>query len=342
MTSETDDNKVLKIPTTATQLAELRAEIAAVAATANPDDVKTVSEILSAAKEGKRRVVQYVLTPPVMATLHSRHNPHNRDTNAVWVRELARRMKSGHWRWNNELPGFYDSGELADAGHRFAAGAVAGFTWETGIVFGVQKDAIVTIDDGRKRHGSDAAKLHGVEQAALKETVLRQATAYLLKAGDQNVKPLLSLAEMADGIEKNSTTLDLAVEIARSTATNVVNPVLKETVACVIGYLMLTHHWPEMRVREKLALFNQGNYSQVGENDPFFVAGETITNARKKTDIKDRLTTNKEIGVVLSVMNMTATGVKAIRRGQLLAGIKKGLPDPTYPGEVAGDTPAVA
>lgn len=338
----TDDNKILKMPTAANQLAELRTEIATVAATTNPDDVKTVSEILAAAKEGKRRVVQYVLTPAVMATLHSRHNPHNRDTNPSWVRELARRMKAGQWRWNNELPGFYDSGELADAGHRLAAGAIAGFTWETGIVFGVQKDAITTIDDGRKRHGYDAAKLSGVQQAALKETVLRQATAYLIKAGDQTVKPLLSLTEMADAIDKNSNTLDLAVEIARASATNIVNPVLKETVASVIGYLMLTHHWPEMRVREKLALFNQGNYSQVGENDPFFVAGETITNARKKTDTKDRLSTNKEIGVVLSVMRMTASGVKAIKRNQLLAGIKKSLPDPSYPGEVSGEQPAVA
>src|SRR5262245_4457972 len=202
-----DEAKVLKMPTAATQLAELRNEIAAVAATANPDDVKTVSEILTAAKDAKRRVVSYVLTPPIMATLHSRHNPHNRDTNATWVRELARRMKAGQWRWNNELPGFYDSGELADAGHRFAAGAIANFTWETAIVFGVQKDAITTIDDGRKRHGSDAAKLSGVQQAALKETILRQSTAYLVKAGDQSAKPLLSITEMTDAINRHNVAL---------------------------------------------------------------------------------------------------------------------------------------
>ena len=340
--SEEEDKKVVKLPTTATQLAELRTEIAAVAATANPDDVKIVGEILTAAKDGKRRVIQYVLTPAVMATLHSRHNPHNRDTNPTWVRELARRMRIGQWRWNNELPGFYDSGELADAGHRFAAGAVAGFTWDTGIVFGVQKDAITTIDDGRKRHGYDAAKLGGVQQASFKETILRQATAYLIKAGDQSVKPLLSLTEMADAIDKRSNDLDLAIEISKASAANVVNPVLKDTVAAVIAYLMLTHGWPELRVREKLALFNQGNASEVGENDPFFVAGETISKARAKADPANRLSTNKEIGVVISVMHMTATGVRAIRKGQLMAGIKKGLPDPTYPGEPSGAAPAVA
>jgi hypothetical protein len=41
-------------------------------------------------------------------------------------------------------------------------------------------------------------------------------------------------------------------------------------------------------------------------------------------------------------MRMTASGVKAIKRNQLLAGIKKSLPDPSYPGEVSGEQPAVA
>ena len=80
-------------------------------------------------------------------------------------------------------------------------------------------------------------------------------------------------------------------------------------------------------------MLNQGNYSQVGESDPFYVAAEAITAARRKVDTKDKLNTNKEIGVVLSVMEMTARGVRAVKKAQLLAGVKKGLPDPTYPGE---------
>jgi hypothetical protein len=315
------------------QLEELRTEIAAVAATATPEDHRIVAEIITTAKHGERKVVPYTLTAPVMAILHSRHNPHNRDVNVMWVRELARRMQAGQWRWNNELPGFYGSGELGDSGHRLAAGAIARFRWETAIVFGIERDSITTIDDGRKRHGHEAAKLNGIQMAALKEKVLRLATAYLVKAGDRDVAPLRSVMETADGVARESSTLEMAIEIARASAVNVVNPVLKETVAAVISFLMLTHRWPELRVREKLALFNQGNYSEVGENDPFFVAGEAITAARKKIDSKDRLNTNKEIGVVLSVMEMTARGVRAVRKAQLLAGVKKSLPDPTYPGE---------
>jgi hypothetical protein len=317
----------------ASQLEELRTEIAAVAATATPEDHRVVAEIITTAKQGERNVVPYTLSAAVMAVLHSRHNPHNRDVNVVWVRELARRMKAGQWRWNNELPGFYGSGELSDAGHRLAAGAIARFRWQTAIVFGIERDAITTIDDGKKRHGHEAAKLNGIQMAALKEKILRISTAYLIKAGSQDATPLRSVTEIAGAVARESSMLEMAIEIARASATNVVNPVLKETVAAVISFLMLTHHWPELRVREKLALFNQGNYSEVGENDPFFVAGETITAARKKIDSRDRLNTNKEIGVVLSVMEMTARGVRAVRKAQLLAGLKKGLPEPTYPGE---------
>ena len=152
----------------ASQLEELRTEIAAVAAIATSDDARTLTEILATAKQGERKVVAYTLTPAVMALLHSRHNPHNRDVTVAWVRELARRMKGGQWRWKTHCPGSTIR-QLSDAGHRFGAGAIAGFTWQTAIVFGVQKDAITTIDDGKKRHGYDAAKLSGIKLASLRK-----------------------------------------------------------------------------------------------------------------------------------------------------------------------------
>ena len=61
---------------------------------------------------------------------------------------------------------------------------------------------------------------------------MRQATAYLIKAGGQNVTPLRSLTEMADALARESAILETAIEIGRSSAANVVNPVLKEAVAC--------------------------------------------------------------------------------------------------------------
>jgi pyruvate/2-oxoglutarate/acetoin dehydrogenase E1 component len=43
------------------------------------------------------------------------HNPHNRDWDPAWSLELARRQRSHIWRKNNEVPGFYRDGKLADA-----------------------------------------------------------------------------------------------------------------------------------------------------------------------------------------------------------------------------------
>jgi hypothetical protein len=92
---------------------------------------------------------------------------------------------------------------------------------------------------------------------------------------------------------------------------------------------MMQHAWPEQRVREKLALLNSGQ-SSGGESEPFFVAGEWITKARTKADTKERLTTVKEVGLVILVMEMTERGVTAVRKKALEGELRKSLPDPAY------------
>jgi hypothetical protein len=72
------------------------------------------------------------------AQLFINHNGHNRDWSPLWSQELARRMTEGLWRPNNASVGFYVDGILADGQNRSAAGALAGFTLITPIVFGVK------------------------------------------------------------------------------------------------------------------------------------------------------------------------------------------------------------
>jgi hypothetical protein len=177
-------------------------------------------------------------------------------------------MEAGLWKQNNQSPGFYTNGLLEDGQHRFGAVALAGITWKTVIVFGVVADAISTVDAGRRRHGSDAAKLQGIVNTRMKEAILRASASYLTKLGNKDAA-LPSETEITNAMQANNSRLDIAIDIAAAAERNVVTPVLKTTPAAVVAYLMLAGGWPEMRVREKLALFNTGQ-SRDGENDPFF------------------------------------------------------------------------
>lgn len=308
----------------------LRTEITAVAAKATSDDMALVERIITKARESKKEVAIFTLPPAVMAIIWLRHNPHNRDTRPLWVREIARRMAGGAWQWNNEAAGFYTTGNLSDAGHRFAAGAIAGYTWMVPIVFGVDQNAITSIDDGKNRHAHEASKLTGMQLSSLKERVLRQGFAFLRKRDPETELPQIgSVAEMAAALTQYDRMLSSAIEIGDASFTNIVNPVLKKGLAQASAFLLLWGKFPEQRVAEKLVAINQGS-STVGEQDPLYVAGEAITSSRRKTDPRDRLTSNREIGVVLAAIQMSEAGVRATRKQALIASVRKELPDPTY------------
>ena len=161
------------------------------------------------------------------------------------------------------------------------------------------------MDDGhRLRHGSrcDHYRRCGpssrccqrvedgrVQEAKLKQQIIKATASYLLKRGDEKAA-LRSEVEIADAVHAHQGVLDLAINIAETSAQNLVNPVLRTPIAGAAAYLMLTATppWPEQRVREKIALFQTGQ-SSAGESEPTFIAGQIIEKARTKTEAKDRL-----------------------------------------------------
>ena len=85
-------------------------------------------------------------------------------------------------------------------------------------------------------------------------------------------------------------------------------------------------------MREKLALFQTGQ-SAAGEQEPFFLAGQIIEKARSKSDAKDRLSTVKEVGLVVLAQRLTAQGVRATTKAKMMSAIKTELPKVDYPGD---------
>ena len=316
---------------------ETRAKIVAVATAATEGDRRTVADILAEAARGEYGAGSehvYNITPGVGAIFFLEHNSHNRDWDAWWTLELARRQRMEIWRRNNEVPGFYRDGKLADAQHRFAACALSGMTWTTPIVFGMDRDAITTVDAGRRRDAASALKMDGMRETKLKQTVVKTAASYLVKLGDEDAA-LRSEVEIAAAIQNNNGVLETAIIIAEASEQNVVSPVLKTPIAATFVYLGLTHGWPEQRIREKLALFQSGQ-SNTGEQAPFFIAGQIVEKARLKSNAQDRLSTAKEVGLVVLAMRLTAQGVRATTRAKMMSAIKDELPKVDYPGETPG------
>src|SRR6266571_4522642 len=264
---------------------ELRERIANVATAATSEERRKVLDLVAEAKKGVYRPQAYDISSGMAAILFTEFNSHNRDWTASWTLELLRRIQRGLWKQINASLGMYDNGLLEDGQHRLAAAALAGgFVWEKITVqFGIKQDAISAQDSGHRRHASDHAKLDGIGNTRMKETILKSATSYLVRRGDKEAA-MPSESELAAAI------------------------------------------------REHNAVLNTGQSSS-GENEPFFIAADIITKARAKVDTKDRLSTVREVALVIEVMNLTTLGVKASRKKALLDGIKKSLPDPAFPGE---------
>lgn len=325
-----NDSNVQSIKKDASE--EVRNAIIAIAATASAADKKKVAEIITQAKIGEFSTKIFVITPPMAAILFLEHNPHNRDWRADGTkscREYARRMTVGQWKRNNAAIGFYVDGQLEDGQHRLSGAALAGHSLETAVVFGIDRDAIVTVDDLLGRHGADHAKLSGILESTAKQTIIKATSSYMVKVGDKSAA-LKSEAEIHEAIKASNALLDEAIEIGAGSLQNVREPLLKATQAQTLAYLMLTGGWPAYRIREKLALL-QTNVSTDGDKTPYFVAGEVILAARKKSETKDRLTTVKELGVVVYAMVAAERGIKALGPGALRGAVKKELPNPAYP-----------
>jgi len=318
-----------RVPARQARADEVRTRIAAVAAAATDTDRRTVQEILQRAGSGEYGSKTYDITPGSAALLFIEHNPHNRDWDPSWTLELARRQSAGLWKRNNEPPGFYKDGALADAQHRFAAVALSGITWTTVIVFGMDRESVMTIDAGRRRDAASALKMDGMQEAKLKQTIAKNAAAYLVKLGDETAA-LKSEMEIAKAIHTHHGVLETAINIAETSVANLVNPVLKTPVAATTAYLMLSASppWSEQRVREKLALFQTGQ-AEGGESEPFFVVGKIIEAAHERSQPK--LSNSREIGCVIHAMRLSEQGVRAVRRNAVLNAVKDSLPKTGYP-----------
>ena len=314
---------------------EARAKIMERAATASEDDHQAVAAIIERAKSGKYDVAAYHMTAGMAALLFSRHNLFNRDWSAHGSKgslEYARRMLEDEWRPNGDTIRFYLNGNLADGQGRIGGQALAGISLDVLIAFGIDPDAVATIDDGRVRQGADTAQLQGVEDAKAKQTVLRQATNYMVRLGDKQAK-IRSNVEMARELAANNKMLETALKVGIASSEKVSGAILKESTAAVLAYLMMKYGgWTVDLTKYRLRQIQEGIvHAPDGEKVPYFIANETIKKARVAKESRDRLQPTEEVALVLAALKAVESKVSAITPTNLKAMIKKELPTPLHP-----------
>ena len=310
---------------------EVRGNVAIATSKATEKDHKAVAELVRRATGASYSVEMVTLTPGMCGLLFLNHNSHNRPWNPGWTLELARRMKGNQWKQNSMAIGFYADGTVEDMQHRCGAASLSDTTWTVPCVFGVDKDAVDTIDGGKRRSGADHAGLDGITDPGRKQAIVKASANYFVKSGD-GTAALKSEAEVKAAIEANDQILTQAIEIGEQSRAGIAGGgVLKQGSADAVVYVLLKSGWPVQSIREKLALFQTG-VSTIGESEPFFVAANLIEARKKKAVRGEKLTLLKEIGIAIFAMVQTEKGVKSIQAKHVKAAVDgKTAPDPQFP-----------
>jgi len=311
------------------KLAEITASIRAIAETATEADNKVYSSIVSNAMNGKVGVEVVVISPPVAAKLFLETNKKNRDWRYARSESIARQMRNGEWKLNGQGLQFYKNGDLADGQHRTSACALSGVSLPITIFYGLEPEAIVTIDGGTRRTASDAMSLDGVENSRELEQLVKAANAYELKTKVPGVLKLESVSEIYDEMRRSSERINRAIIIGQVSVKGISNPILNAKEAAKVAYIMIKNGWDETYVAQMLAFFQAGQ--DENESSPMFRAASAITKAKDARNNDDKMVANSLVGIIIKAFQLTEAGVKAIQPSKL-SDIKKGtnLPSPVH------------
>ena len=269
------------------------------------------------------------MTPGLAALIFINANNRNRDWRILRTESLARQMKNGEWKLNGQGIQFYTDGKLADGQHRTSACAISGVTVPMAVFYGMERDAITTIDCGTRRNAADAMHLDGVENPRLIEQFVKTANMYEVKSKVEGVTKLESNVEIHEACKKDMERISRAITVGQTSVKGISNPTLTAVEAGKVAYIFFKNGWDEEQVAQRLAFFQAGQ--DESESSPMFQVATVINKAKEKKNNVDRLVAMAQIGLIIKAFQLTDAGTKAIQP-KVLNNIKAGkdLPNPTH------------
>lgn len=133
-----------------------------------------------AADSPKMEIVQ--LTPSLAKAMLD-VNPSNRSVKKAKLVQYSSDMAAGKWSLNGEPIIVSKDGKLNDGQHRCLAVIDANATVPVTIVFGIDRETRLTVDQGGARTAGDFLGMEGVQNSALVAAIARMALAYERNGG---------------------------------------------------------------------------------------------------------------------------------------------------------------
>lgn len=169
--------------------------------------------------------VKAVRITPKIATQLLELNEDNRPVSSSKVEQYARDMKASNWPLNGESVIIAADGSVNDGQHRLFACIEAGTPFETVVVFGVDRDSRLTVDQGRARGAGCYLGMAGTPNAKAVATISRLALAYEKTNGRAvELKHGLTNAEVMAFANAHNDELQVAYQAANRQHTDTVAP----------------------------------------------------------------------------------------------------------------------
>ena len=113
--------------------------------------------------DGHECEVRFVLvTPDLAAEILENHNSENRPFSQSNVAKLVKEINSGNWSFNGEPISFNSKANVSNGQHRLQAIVLTGIALRFLVTTGLDPKSFATMDNGRKRTGSDVLAIAGV------------------------------------------------------------------------------------------------------------------------------------------------------------------------------------
>jgi hypothetical protein len=251
------------------------------------------------------------VSPEIAQQLLDDTNQGNRFLNMLTVKTYARAMKTGRWSRNGETIKFSRTGKLVDGQHRLAAIVMSNVTVELEFRTGLDDEAGLTCDTGRKRSANDIMGMQGLTkwQAA----IAAGAVILLLNWERKMISERNTFAneEIADYWNAYGATLYGSLQVI--TLFNVRHPLFPLKLATALHYMMQGRA-PVEDVGEFFARLYRGH--DLTETNPIFVLRQWLT-PQLSMHVKRRATVFELANSCIRAWNMTRQGKPCTKTDQL-------------------------
>lgn len=238
-------------------------------------------------------------------------NQANRFVSQQTVQAYARAMKAGKWRRNGETIKFSRTGKLIDGQHRLLAVVLANVMVEFEFRTGLDDDAVLTCDTGRKRSSVDVMGMQGLSKWA---AGIASGATVLLMNNERKViaeRNTFTNEEVFDFWNTHGVSLHASVNAIAPHNTR--HPLFPLKLAVTLHYLM-KHRAPIEDVDEFFARLYRGH--DLTETHPIFVLRQWLT-PQLAVHVKRRPTPYELANACIRAWNMTRQGKHCSKTDQL-------------------------